>query len=366
MISALTITFCILYALFLLWCLHHWNRISATTGMNSENPKVSVVVPMRNEEQNILSLLRCLSKQHYKNFEIILCDDHSTDNTIEVATKWIGENANVKAKCIQSDSHSKKLALTHAIESADARLILTTDADCIMNDRWLSEVVRHVVQTGSVLVAGPVVIKPGKNLIGKIQAVEFAGLTVMGAAAIHSRHPMFCSGANLAFEKNIFLEAGGYADSKSMSGDDTQLLRKISKIYPDKIAFLKNSDALVYTSAINDKSDFFEQRKRWASKIPTTLSPFTVTIAAFAWLTHFFLLLQMVYSIFTSDFVPLIIAVSIKVLSETFILLPATKFMKLKLPVLLIILVQPFYALYIVLVGAIAPFAKFKWKGRLS
>jgi cellulose synthase/poly-beta-1,6-N-acetylglucosamine synthase-like glycosyltransferase len=364
MISVFMIVFTLMYAAFLFWCRYHWNKIQPGAERKNVNISIAVVVPMRNESANILSLLRSLSKQKYSNFEVILCDDHSTDETYAIVQNWINENKSVKAKCIRSDFHSKKMALTQCIESANADLIVTTDADCIMHENWLNSIVDQYVNKGSVMIAGPVLIHPGENMFQKIQSLEYAGLVAMSAASIHAHMPMFCSGANLAFEKKAFLEVGGYTDSKSISGDDTQLMRKINDQYPGKISFLKDERAVVTTQPAEMQSDFFDQRKRWASKIPATLSSFTILIALVAWLTHVFLLLQLFSSVLNNSYELFAIFFLIKVFAEILLLQSTSEFFELKIPFVLIILIQPLYALYISVVGAIAPFAKFRWKNR--
>ena len=329
---------------------------------------VAVIVPLRNEEWNVEGLLNSISKQRYPHFEIILVDDHSDDATIDIADRWMSVHPEIKLKCISSIGNSKKDAITHAIDQTEAVLIITTDADCRMGKDWVQTVVNHFVYNNSYLISSPVIMRSGYSVLEKIQSAEYAGLSAIGAAAISAHSPMFCSGANLAFPKEIFIEVGGYSGSKSSSGDDTQLMRKISSKWPDKISFLKNFDAAIEThSSVAERSrSIFEQRRRWASKIPFTLSPFTISIAALAWIIHFVLLLQLIMSVANENYSIILISWLIKIFGELLLLKSAIKFQKQKFPFMLVIIVQPLYALYVVVIGAVAPFTKFTWKGRAT
>src|SRR4051794_17411052 len=116
MIILITTCLCLLYAIFLFWCLYHWNKLPSNTYLeNSKEIKVAVIVPVRNESKNIHDLIDSIASQKYSNFEIIIADDHSTDDTIALTNKWIADHDGVKVKCISSLGESKKAAISHAV-----------------------------------------------------------------------------------------------------------------------------------------------------------------------------------------------------------------------------------------------------------
>ncbi|MHC2992291.1 family 2 glycosyl transferase, partial [Pontibacter sp. HJ8] len=105
------------------------------------------------------------------------------------------------------------------------------------------------------------------TLLERMQLVEFATLIGVGGASIGLQQPNMCNGANLAYTRNVFEEVGGFAGNEGIaSGDDEFLLHKVSQLYPDRIAFLKHEQALVYTEARQTIRSFVAQRVRWASK----------------------------------------------------------------------------------------------------
>jgi cellulose synthase/poly-beta-1,6-N-acetylglucosamine synthase-like glycosyltransferase len=233
-----------------------------------------------------------------------------------------------------------------------------------VDNEWISAMVNEYEKSGAYMICGPVKLTGEKTFFEKIQAIEFAGLIAIGAAELSVLSPMYCNGANLAFKRDVFLEVGGFENSRSASGDDTQLLLKIHNLYPDKISFLKDKRAIVKTGVVTGLPGLFSQRKRWASKITGTLSIKTISVAALAWLFHFLLLFQCFVSFYSGEYLFIILSIFLKVATEAFFLKSAGKFFSIKVPVYLITTVQPFYCLYIFIVGLSAPFGSYKWKER--
>lgn len=367
-IYVITYGLTLFYVIYLFWCLKNWLKIrdKSFDGLKFTNIKVAVVIPARNEETNLPILLQSLVIQSYpkENFQIIVSDDHSTDNTIKISEKYFIENNIKNGKCLSSPKESKKEAITHAIRNTEAELIITTDADTTMDKDWISSIVQEYENTGAYLICGPVMLIGQNNISEKLQSIEFTGLSGIGASGIIANLPMFCNGANLAFSKKIFDEVNGYERSLSYSGDDTQLMLKIHKSYPGKISFLKDSRAIVQTSVVKRNSDLFEQRKRWASKIPNTLSGFTIFISVMVWLVHFFLLIYFVKALIDFNFLLLFLPFIMIAVSEIVLLKSIGKFFNENIPSWLVVMGVPIYCIYIVSVGLLAHFATYQWKGR--
>ena len=366
--NIISICLVFVYVFFLFWCLYNWLRIEnkSLTKLKVENIRVAVIIPARNEAENIPILLQSLMLQNYpaENFQIIISDDHSTDKTIEVSELFFQKNNIQNGTCLRCPQKSKKEAITFAVRNANAELIITTDADTFMGNDWLSAMVHEYVTTRAHLICGPVKLSGGRNYFGKLQATEFAGLSGISASTIFAGLPMFCNGANLAFSKKIFEEVNGYEKSLSYSGDDTQLMLKIHKMYPGKISYLKDSRAIVHTKVLTLKSELLQQRKRWASKIPLTLSSFTVLTAVLVWFVHAALLIQLFLSILHFNFLFLFLLFAMVVISEIIFLRKVGKYFDQKNHSWLILLAQPIYCFYIVYIGLVAPFGTYHWKGR--
>ena len=231
---------------------------------------VSIVIPFRNESQNIIANLKSIESQLYPpdKFEVIYINDFSEDNSLELLKKNIKKN-NIRVLSVPeeySKNAHKKRAIRFGIENAIGNIIITTDADCLYDEEWLSSIILSFDSlTG--FVSGPVEFISDDKLFSQFQKLEFAGLVLCGAGLIGSGHPTICNAANIAYRKKVFDEVGGFNDHMNLSsGDDELLMQKISKDSDYRVKFCLAEKATVKTSANETIGDFFQQRKRWASK----------------------------------------------------------------------------------------------------
>ena len=373
----ITLILSIAYALFICWCIAGWSKLKDddTISLNDEVAvMITVIIPARNESQNIYNCLSDFPSQNYpaQFFEVIVVDDHSTDGTSGIVEKFKAENPQCKIKLLRmNDIHEgtlyKKQAISSAVSAAAGTLIVTTDADCRRGKDWLSSLAGNYKRYGPELISAPVIYTDEINLLEKIQSLEFLGLVAIGAAAIANGHPFLCNGANLTFSKAVFVEAGGYDSAKhSPSGDDTQLMLKIVSRGKERIRFVKSLKATVTTKAEKSVGGFFSQRKRWASKIPVHMNLFTLIIALTAYLLHTGLLVSGVLVVMYGNVTGLILPLLIKMLPEFILLWSVSKFFKKASLLYLFLPAQVIYPIYISFVGLASLTGTYKWKGRHS
>lgn len=207
---------------------------------------ITVVIPVRNEAGTIAALLTDLSRQSYAAFEVIIVNDHSFDATVEAVRPFIEDDS--RFRCVTNLGEGKKLALTTGIREGRGAIIVTTDGDCRLGDRWLEVVNRYFQKDGIMMAFGGVAIGQDGNFFTDMQAIEFSSLIGSGAAACAWGYPVFCNGANLAFRKNVFEEVKGYDGNADIaSGDDEFLMRKVMARYPQGLIFMGDAGAVVRT-----------------------------------------------------------------------------------------------------------------------
>ena len=248
-----TILLLILYAFQIRKFEKGWDTLYRFTAQHKEG--VSVLVAARDEAENIAVLLSDLSQQTHENLEIIVIDDHSSDDTVKIVESF------TNVILLQASQEGKKAAIAEAVETAKHSIILTTDADCRLSTTWVEKMTAPFMNEQVELVAGPVAFNEEVNSFEKAQSLEFMSLIASGAGAIGAQQAFMCNGANLAFRKANY----AVVDTNKASGDDVFLLHHTKK-NGSEIVFVKEQEAIVFTSPKEDFKSLIQQRKRWAAK----------------------------------------------------------------------------------------------------
>jgi len=341
-----------------------WNKILAfKTEKKSITTFVSILIAVRNEEKNIAQLLKCLTNQKFptNNFEIIIINDHSEDDTAEIILEFSRKFENIKLIQLSGNNCGKKQALAEGIKQAKGQLIITTDADCTMNSNWLSTIVSYYEKFRPKMLISPVVYQPDKHFFEAIQALELLSLVGSGAGAAGINRATMCNGANLAFEKSVYFEFTDSLNEKIASGDDVFLMLNIKKKHPSRIQFLKSSDAIVQTCSQPNLSGFVQQRKRWTSKAKAYRDAELVFVSVLVYLTNLL--------IFIGFFIPalfksFLVLFCVKAFIDFVFLMQITHFFKKFYLMKWFLPLQFLYPVYICIVGFWGLCGSFEWKNR--
>lgn len=335
------------------------------------NVNVSVIIPFRNEEENLPNLLESLQNQNYlrNKTSIIFIDDHSDDKGKEIIENFVFQNAelNIEILDLEEGRTGKKAALRKAYQHISADIILTTDADCKMHKDWISLTVMAFEEKEVQLLCGGVKMESGSSWINHFQSVELMSLIGSGAAAIQLGNPIMSNGANLAFRKSVLNEIN-YSNLKpnSASGDDVFLLMEVFRVMGAKaIGFLSHPQHWVTTQPLRHFEYLVQQRIRWTSKTKTYKNPFQVFVSLVVFLSNLAIPVLFLWSLFSLQIVAAFIFYwFLKILIDYMFLkkvatISAQKFDFQKYMNTAII--YPFFISYIAIIGQ---FTDFKWKGR--
>lgn len=371
LVSLLSAVLTIVYGLLVLTFIKGWYSLNLyKKSIITPSTKVSVIVAARDEELNIGRTIEALIAQNYPKelTEIIFIDDHSTDNTAEIVASYANRGVKlIKLNENQALNSYKKKAIQTAIGSCSGDLIITTDADCVMGTKWLTSVVEFYQDKGYKMISSPVSYFEEKNYFERLQSLEFLYLIGLGASTIGNKKPSTCNGANLAYEKATFYEVGGFKGIDDLaSGDDELLLHKIAAKYPDKIGFLKNRSAIVYTHAKENLKSFIQQRKRWASKSTRYKNKAIIVLGVFVWVFNLSILANFITGLFIPGFITITIyQLIVKMILETLFLWDVTGFANKRRLLVLIPVLNVLHILYIVYIGIAGNSGKYNWKGRM-
>lgn len=363
----ITICLLVIYSILILFYRAGWRELRPYPQTSHEpSVKISVIIPARNEEENIGGLLSSLEKQTYSKhlFEVIVVDDHSTDNTAAIVNNY----PFIKLIRLEFDNINsyKKKAIETGIAAASGDLIVTTDADCIAQETWLRTIAGFKENSNDVFIAAPVVMENDSTLLQTFQTLDFLALQGITAASAQKRIHNMCNGANLAYEKKGFFEVKGFAGIDHIaSGDDMLLMQKFAQRFPKKISYLLSKDAIVTTKAPKTWKEFFSQRIRWASKA-TNYNDIKIFSALF--LVYFFncTLLALFITGFWIHFLWLWLGVILilKTIIELIFIYPVAMFYNKQKLLRLFPVFQPMHILYTVIAGWLGVFGSFEWKGR--
>lgn len=346
-----------------------WNALpSFRSSKPVARTSVSIIIAARDEAQNIAKTIEDLLAQDYPAplTEIIFIDDHSEDNTAAIIRSYPGLKLIQLNEANQINSYKKK-AIETAIGQASGELIITTDADCRMSPQWLSTVVDCYEQNNYKMISSPVCYTDEKSWFERAQSLEFLYLIGMGASTIGNRQPSTCNGANLAYQKSVFHEVGGFKGIDDLaSGDDELLLHKIAERYPAQIGFCKNYQAMVFTEAKPTLSAFIQQRKRWASKSTRYKNKAVIVLGVLVWLFNLSILANLLLT-FISIHLLVVAALQLllKIAVEFAFLNQVTRFARRKVLLQLVPALSILHIFYIVYIGIAGNSGKYNWKGRM-
>jgi len=192
--------------------------------LQTYTPAASIIICARNEDDNLVEFLPSILSQDYPEFEVVVVNDCSFDNTGDILKEFANKHSNLKIVTIKEDdhySHGKKVALMMGIKGATHEHLLLTDADCKPNSKdWLKNMMQHFVSETEI-VLGYGGYEKQKGFLNKLVRFDtfFIGLQFLSFALAHKTY--MGTGRNLAYKKSLFFKMKGFASHYHIeSGDD--------------------------------------------------------------------------------------------------------------------------------------------------
>ncbi|AWK04016.1 glycosyl transferase [Flavobacterium crocinum] len=323
----------------------------------------TIIVPFRNEEENLPVLLESFSNLNYpKNlFEVILVDDNSNEKFQVLNSKFpvsIIDNIRV------SDS-PKKDAITTAMQQVKTDWVITTDADCIVPKNWLLTFDNYIQENQVSMLSGAVTYECANSFLHHFQQLDLTSLQGATIGSFGLNKGFMCNGANFAYKKSLFENLNGFeGNDKIASGDDVFLLQKALERFPDEVHYLKAREAIVVTKPTETWKTLFYQRVRWAAKT----SSYKSTFGKFLGLVVFFgnLTLVIGFLLFVSGILnyPILVLFAFLKFTTDFVLLSVTNQFLTQKPIKSLLLSSLFYPFFSSIVALYSLFGSYEWKDR--
>jgi glycosyltransferase involved in cell wall biosynthesis len=230
----------------------------------ANRPPVSVVIAARNEADNLQENLPAILEQEYPDFEVIVVNDKSWDNTIDVLYAFREKYERLKVVNIPFDDEydgGKKYAITLGIKGAAHERLVFTDADCRPASRnWLSKIASEIARDDAIILGYSPYAKMN-GLLNKLirfdnfnTALNYLGLALCGV-------PYMGVGRNLSYTKSDFFAVGGFKSHyRLLSGDDDLFINRIAE--PERTAVCLDKDAVVETLPETSWKAYWRQKRR--------------------------------------------------------------------------------------------------------
>jgi poly-beta-1,6-N-acetyl-D-glucosamine synthase len=230
---------------------------------DSSLPMISLVVPAYNEGLVIQAAIRSLLLLDYPNYEIVVIDDGSTDDTYEKAIEVAHEQQDIPVRVITKRNGGKAEALNTGMSVARGEFVLNMDGDSKLSSNTLRACIVHFEDPRIGAVAGNVKVINRENIWTKIQALEYVeGLAMARKAQSFMRAVNIIPGPLGMFRKSVLKEVGGY-DHDTFAEDCDLTLKLLMRGW--HIAY--EPTAIAWVESPSHLLDLLKQRYRWTRGI---------------------------------------------------------------------------------------------------
>lgn len=219
-------------------------------------PGVSIIICVKNEAENISSLIQLILDQNYHEFELIIIDDHSQDQTWEIISDYTFKNP--KIRVYKNPKVGKKPGIIFGIDQAKNSWLLFTDGDCTPSHKsWIQSMVEHASES-KIIVLGYAPYFKANGWLNKLIRFECVFNTIQSFSGVLLGIPYMGVGRNLLYHRSI-------SDPLKMRldlafGDDDLLVNQ--QATSKNTTFATPVNSFVYTHAQKSWSSYFDQKRR--------------------------------------------------------------------------------------------------------
>lgn len=261
----------------------------------SKSEPVSIIICAKNEAQNLEKYLPLILEQEYPDFEVIVVNDCSSDNTADVLKLFMAKYKHLRTTYIHQDekfTHGKKLALTVGIKAAKHEWLLLTDADCFpQSKQWVTQMAQHFTPNTSIVLGYGGYIE-NKGILNKIIRYDTMFIALQYLTFALFGKPYMGVGRNLAYRSSLFFKNKGFASHARLeSGDDDLFVNETANAKNIQIEFQKNAHTL--SKPETNFSYWFEQKARHFTTF-SKYKTFDATFLGFELLSRTFFYLTLI------------------------------------------------------------------------
>ncbi|CAD0008340.1 glycosyltransferase [Flavobacterium salmonis] len=226
---------------------------------------VSVIVCAKNEEENVKKYIPLLAEQNYPDFEIVLIDDASSDETLEVFEEFEKQYSNIRLVKVKNNEAfwgNKKYALTLGIKASSKDYLLFTDADCYpVSKEWITAMTSQFTMNKTIVLGYGGYEKTERSLLNKIIRFETVLTALQYFSWAKTGLPYMGVGRNLAYKKEEFFNVNGFIEHIQVrSGDDDLFVNQAANKANTTIAY--TAESFTYSKPKETYKEWFTQKRR--------------------------------------------------------------------------------------------------------
>jgi poly-beta-1,6-N-acetyl-D-glucosamine synthase len=227
-------------------------------------PPASVIICARNEDDNLVEFLPFIFEQDYPEFEVVVVNDCSFDNSADILKEFSNKHINLKVVTIKEDevySHGKKVALMMGIKGASHEHLLLTDADCKPESKdWLRNMMQHFTNETEI-VLGYGAYEKQKGFLNKMIRFDTFMIALQFLSFSIARKTYMGTGRNLAYKKSLFFKMKGFASHYHIeSGDDDLFVNEAATKQNSRVEVSIESHTI--SRVKKTLKDWFRQKRR--------------------------------------------------------------------------------------------------------
>ncbi len=338
---------------------------------NTEGLKLSIVVPARDEENNIESCIVSLANLNLDNseYEIIIVDDDSSDGTKDVVLELCKSVSNLKLISSDKEYNStrknlrgKAGAIDSGIKSASAEIVLMTDADCKVHPDWAGSLFSEFSHKDVSFLASFTLVE-SESLFACVQNYEWIFMHTMARAGVGLGWPVGCFGNNIAIRKSVYQGIGAYENLEFSVTEDLALQLAVASEFSERdnlgLSYPCSKETTVTTIPCSTFSEYLKQHHRWAvggKKLGLRASIF-VLVSAIAWASVF-------YNLFVGNYTLVALTILVKLTGDFLVIFPSLIRLGLKRLWLWHFPSVLFFMLMELIIPLLLLKKEVKWKGR--
>ncbi len=261
-------TFAGLLAIQIVYYLIIYRKLLFKKNAATENPKnlppVSVIICAKNEAYNLQQYLPLVLKQDYPNYEVIVINDCSEDDSLDILEDFSKEYPHLYFSNLKKDpiyTHGKKVPIMLGIKAAKNEHLVFIDADCYpTSDKWL-QLMAHNFDNEKKIVLGISIYEKSKGLLGNVISYESMQTAISYISSAMRSAAYMGVGRNMAYTKNLFYENNGFSGhTHILSGYDNLFVNKAAT--KNNVAVEISAEAIVKTFPKATWSTYFKQKYR--------------------------------------------------------------------------------------------------------